>query len=185
MTEQVATDRSDSPEDPLALKLQERFGDAIGAIDAAADHPTVVVPPDQLLNVLSFLRDDPDLAYDRLVDICGVDYLGMNQAPRFGVIYHVYSMARQRWLRLRVLLDASDPVVPSIVGQWPAANFMEREAYDMYGIRFSGHPDLKRILTPDEWDAHPLRKDFSPPPEPIEFSFNPEQWQKAVQRGGS
>jgi NADH-quinone oxidoreductase subunit C len=84
---------------------------------------------------------------------------------------------------VRVQVDGDEPVVPSITGLWPGANWMEREAFDMFGIRFDGHPDLKRILMPDEWEAFVLRKDYQPPPEPIEFSFNPEQWQKAVQRG--
>ena len=85
---------------------------------------------------------------------------------------------------MRVPLDEDNPVLPSITGIWPGANFFEREIFDMFGIRFTNHPDLKRILNPDDWEVYPLRKDFQPPPEPVEFSINPEQWQKAVQRGG-
>lgn len=185
MTDQVSADLPEAPGDPFVLKLKDRFGERIHEVVTDADHPTLAVRPADLIETLTFLRDDPDLSYDRLSDLCGVDYLGLNRTPRFGVVYHLYSMARFQWVRVRVPVDEHDLVVPSIVHLWPAANYMEREAYDMYGIRFAGHPDLKRILTPDEWDVHPLRKDFAPPPEPIEFSFNPDQWQKAVQRGGS
>jgi NADH-quinone oxidoreductase subunit C len=183
VTEQVNPEAPVAPVDPFAARLQEQFGERLGDVRLDADHPTIVVGRDDLVAVLSFLRQDRELAFDRLVDVCGVDNLGLGPEPRFVVVYHVYSMRDNRYVRVRVPLDEDDPVVPSIVGLWPAANWMEREAYDMYGIRFAGHPDLKRILTPDDWEVYPLRKDFAPPPEPIEFSFNPDQWQKAVQRG--
>lgn len=183
MTDQVTAEMPAAPADPLAMKLPEHFGERLVELVTDADHPTVVINRDDLIEMLTFLRDDPDLAFDRLVDVCGVDYLGLGRAPRFGVIYHVYAMKDNRYVRVRVPLDEDEPILPSITPLWPAANYMEREAFDMYGIVFEGHPDLKRILTPDDWDVYPLRKDFQPPPEPIEFSFNEDQWQKAVQRG--
>jgi NADH-quinone oxidoreductase subunit C len=88
------------------------------------------------------------------------------------------------WVRVRVPVEEDDAEVPSLAGLWSGANWFERETFDLFGIRFTNHPDPTRILMPDEWEGHPLRKDYQPPKEPHEWSFNPEEWQKAVQRGG-
>jgi NADH-quinone oxidoreductase subunit C len=169
--------------DPLIAAVQEYLGGRLRMVTEGADCPTVEVDRDDLLDLATFLRDDPTLQFVRLVDVCGVDYLALDQTPRFATVYHLHSLALNRYVRLRVRLDEDDPVVPSLTGLWPGANFFERETYDLMGIRFTGHPDLKRLLLPDDWEGHPLRKDYVQPFEPVEFSFNPDQWQEAVQRG--
>lgn len=169
--------------DTMIERLTERFGERILEVTFERDQPTVVVGRDNVLELMSFLRDDPELRFVRFSDLCGIDYLDLDRNPRFAVIYHLHSLALNRWVRVRVPVDEDDPVVPSITGLWEGANWFEREAFDLFGIQFTNHPDLTRILTPDDWEVSPLRKDFQPPREPHEWSFNPEQWQKAVQRG--
>ena len=169
--------------DLVAERLRERFGERLLDLTEAADCLTAVVGRDSLIELASFLRDDPDLGFARLSDLCGVDYLEQERDPRFAVVYHIHSFLLKRFVRLRVPVVEDDAVVPTLCVVWPGANFFERETFDMYGIRFDGHPDLKRILLPDDFEGYPLRKDFVQAREPVEFSFNPEQWQKAVQRG--
>jgi len=184
VTDQVAPEAVAVEADPVVARLQTRFQERLLDASAAGDHPTFVVDRADVVDVLTYLRDDSDLQFSRLSDLTAVDYFGQGRSPRFGVVYHVYSSLSNRYARVRVPVDEADAIVPSITGIWPGANFFEREVFDMFGIRFADHPDLKRILNPDDWEVFPLRKDFQPPPEPVEFSFNPEQWQKAVRRGG-
>jgi NADH-quinone oxidoreductase subunit C len=121
------------------------------------DCPAFNVPAERLPEVCRFLRDE--LHYDFLVDISGIDWA--ERKPRFSVAYHLYSLTRHRYVRLVVdCEDDENPKVPSIVSLWPGADWHEREAFDMFGIRFSGHPDLRRILMWDEYPYYPLRKDF-------------------------
>ena len=169
--------------DLVADRLRERFGERLLDLAEAADCLTAVIGRDSLIEVASYLRDDPDLGFARLSSVCGVDYLEQERDPRFAVVYHLHSFLLKRYVRLRVPVDEDDAVVPTLCVVWPGADYFERETFDMYGIRFDGHPDLKRILLPDDFEGYPLRKDFVQAREPIEFSFNPEQWQKAVQRG--
>ena len=172
-----------SEPDLVAERLRERFGEQILDLAEGGDCLTVQVDRDTVVDLVTYLRDNADLAFARLSDICGVDYLEFEREPRFAVVYHVHSLLLMRYVRIRVQVDEDDLVVPSLCGVWPGANFFERETFDMYGIRFDGNPDLKRILLPDDFEGYPLRKDFVQRPEAIEYSFNPEQWQKAVQRG--
>ncbi len=185
MTDQTAVaEQPSAPEkDPVLARVEERFGERLLEAQVTFDQPTFVVKREDLIALATFLRDDPELQFIRLSDICGIDYLNLGKTPRFGVIYHLHSFKLNRWARIRVQVDEDDAVVPTLTGEWPGANWFEREVYDLFGIEFNGHPDMTRILTPDEWEVHPLRKDFQPPKEPHEWSFNPEQWQKAVQRG--
>ena len=121
------------------------------------DELTMTVRADQLPALVKFLRDDSLCRFSTLVDICGVDY--PERSKRFDVVYHFLSMHQNQRLRLKVQTDEETPI-PSIAEIFPAANWNEREAYDMYGILFSGHPDLRRILTDYGFTGHPLRKDF-------------------------
>jgi len=118
---------------------------------------TLSVAPADIVRVLTFLRDDPDCRFSILIDICGVDYPGRQR--RFDVVYHLLSIAKNARIRVKLQTDETSPV-PSAVSVYPAANWFEREAYDMYGILFSDHPDLRRLLTDYGFSGHPLRKDF-------------------------
>ena len=143
---------------PVADKLSERFTDAVLEVSTAHGELTMVVSREPIVGICRFLKDDPDLRYDLLMDMAGVDYLG--REPRFEVVYHLYSIPRNSRLRLKVRVSESDLVVPSVSSVWSTANWHEREAFDMLGIRFSDHPDLRRIYMPDDYPGHPLRKDF-------------------------
>jgi len=113
--------------------------------------------------VLAHCRDDAALAFDVLIDLTAVDYLkypGREDGPRFEVVYHLYSITHNHRLRLKVRVDEDDASVPSAVALWPIANWLERETWDMFGVRFEGHPDLRRLLMYEEFVGHPLRKDY-------------------------
>ncbi len=132
------------------------------ALDARAD---------QVASVITFLRDDPRCKFTTLIDICGVDY--PERGKRFDVVYHLLSMQLNHRIRIKVQTDEDTPV-PSIVGVYPCADWFEREAFDMYGILFSNHPDLRRILTDYNFEGFPLRKDF-PLTGHVEVRYDPEQ----------
>jgi len=119
---------------------------------------TIVVPRNALRAVAERCREDKDLQFNLLSDATCVDRFPLE--PRFEVHYHLVSIPRRDRLRLQVRLSSGDPVVDSLVPVWPGANWLEREIFDLFGIRFNGHPDLRRILMPDDWEGHPLRKDF-------------------------
>ena len=126
---------------------------------------TVVVPADQLIALLQTLRDDPQLKFEQLVDLCGVDFGeyadGRELHPeRFAVVYHLLSVSRNRRARVMVYLNETRPVVASVISIWASANWYEREAFDLFGILFDGHPDLRRLLTDYGFVGHPFRKDF-------------------------
>ena len=118
---------------------------------------TIEAPAHRIIDVLRFLRDSADFEFQQLIDICGSDYPQREQ--RFDVVYHLLSMTKNRRLRVKVRTDEDTPV-PSVVSVYPAADWFEREAFDMYGVFFEGHPDLRRLLTDYGFHGHPLRKDF-------------------------
>jgi NADH-quinone oxidoreductase subunit C len=147
----------------ILAQLQRRFGDAI--VETHADHGdlTAVVARDAILAVLAHCRDAPSLAFDVLMDLTAVDYLkfpGREDGPRFEVVYHLVSITHNHRLRLKVRVDEDDASVPSAVALWPIANWLEREAWDMFGVRFERHPDPRRLLMYEEFVGHPLRKDY-------------------------
>ncbi|MET0544807.1 MAG: NADH-quinone oxidoreductase subunit C [Caulobacterales bacterium] len=138
-------------------RLRETFPDAVLNVQLVHGELTIVVSRDQILTVLEHLRDAVYCQYQTLVDICGADY--PERAERFEVVYHLLSMRKNR--RIRVKVSTSDNVpVKSAVNLWPVANWFEREAFDMYGILFDGHPDLRRLLTDYGFQGYPLRKEF-------------------------
>jgi NADH-quinone oxidoreductase subunit C len=132
---------------------------------------TLDVRADQVASVITFLRDDPRCKFTTLIDICGVDY--PERGKRFDVVYHLLSMQLNHRVRIKVQTDEDTPV-PSIVGVYPCADWFEREEFDMYGILFSNHPDLRRILTDYNFEGFPLRKDF-PLTGHVEVRYDPEQ----------
>jgi NADH-quinone oxidoreductase subunit C len=119
---------------------------------------TARVGREHIEDVLGFLRDDPELEFEMLTDLTAVDYLG--EQPRFEVVYHLYSVAKNHRLRVKARVPEGDPVIASAASLYASANWMEREVFDLYGIRFDGHPDLRRILLYDQFEGHPLRKDY-------------------------
>ncbi len=150
-----------NPEETSELALQllkEKFPDAVLEALRPQGDATVVIRPESLTKVIDFLKNDPRLLFDVLVDITAVDYT--ERKLRFDVVYHLLSLPFKRRLRLKVRIDGKDPVLDSITPWWGAANWLEREAWDMFGVRFAGHPDLKRILMYEEFEGHPLRKDY-------------------------
>ena len=121
------------------------------------DHATVYLPANRLVEACRALRDTPSLGFDLLLDVIAVDFLP--RAPRYEVVYHLVSIANRRRLRLKVRVPDGGSV-PTVQGIWPAAGWHEREVWDMFGIFIEGHPDLRRILMAEDWEGHPLRKDY-------------------------
>jgi NADH-quinone oxidoreductase subunit C len=141
----------------LAKHVAGLLGSKLAAHDVAFGELTIVVAPEDIVPVLTSLRDDGQCLFEVLIDICGVDY--PEREKRFDVVYHLLSPRRNQRIRIKCETD-EDTAVPSAIPVFPAANWFEREAYDMYGILFSGHPDLRRLLTDYGFQGHPLRKDF-------------------------
>mgnify|MGYP003900039823 FL=1 len=131
--------------------------DAVKSFHISTDELVVMAERDHIVGLLRFLREDPQCDFETMIDICGVDY--PERAERFEVVYHLLSMHLNHRVRVRVSTD-EDTAVPSACAVWPAANWFEREVFDMFGILFSGHPDLRRILTDYGFRGYPLRKDF-------------------------
>jgi len=155
--------------DPIAETLKARFGDAITSVVEFRGETTILVRPDAIADVCAFLRDDEAASYDFLSDVSAVDV--WPDEPRFQVNYHLYSMTRNTRLRLKVSVRDGQSL-PSVTGVWPAANWFERETYDLFGVKFDNHPDLRRILLPDDYLGYPLRRDAPLVVEEVEFTYN-------------
>jgi NADH-quinone oxidoreductase subunit C len=140
--------------------VRERWGDAVEASAEFRGQLTLRIRRAAIDEVCRFLRDDPALGFNYLSDVTAVDCLNLGRSPRFDVVYHLLSLKYYHRLRLKVGVPEEDPRIASVVGVWPTANWHERETYDMFGIVFDGHPDLRRILMADDWEGYPLRKDF-------------------------
>ena len=145
-----------------AAQLQTAIEGAVLDTEDFRGQETVVVDPEKVLDVLRHLRDDPAMAYNMLLDVTSVDY---SQWPepvpgRFAVVYHLWSMARKKRIRVKAFLPEDRPRIDSAAGLFPLADWGEREVYDLMGIRFDGHPDLRRILLPETYEGHPLRKEY-------------------------
>jgi len=161
-------------------RLKKQFGEAITGANLSALDPWVEVSPGGLLAVCKYLRDEPDLRFDMLNCVSGVDYIEVDAKkaakndwqPHIEVVYHLSSLAKKTSLVLKVILPRWQldkpgelPQVPSVSGLWSTANWHEREVFDLIGVRFTGHPDMRRILCPEDWVGHPLRKDYEMPLE--------------------
>jgi len=145
--------------DSLTLKkLTAEFGSDILDHHSQCGDDTLVVPAMKIVDVSRFLKEDPELDYNMLIDITAVDYLP--REPRFEVVYHYLSLAKLHRVRVKVNVPEEGVEVPSLTQLWDIADWMEREVWDMFGIRFSGHPDLSRILMYEGFEGHPLRKDY-------------------------
>jgi NADH-quinone oxidoreductase subunit C len=139
-------------------KLKAAHGASIEATHEFRGDLTVQVKRSDIIPVARFLRDDAELAFAMVIDLCGVDMY--RPEGRFEVIYTLYSLKNKKYLRLKVRVEEEDPVVETVGGVWSGAYWHEREVFDMFGIRFEGHPDLRRMYMPEEFEYHPLRKDF-------------------------
>lgn len=143
----------------VAKSLRDEHPEWVSDIVEARGEVTVIVPREHIVAVCGFLKTGPDAEFDFLSDICGVDR-GVEEEPRFEVNYHLFSTTLHHRLRLKVVLNEEDVHVPTVTGVWRTANWHERETFDLMGVIFDGHPDLRRILLPQDWQGHALRKDF-------------------------
>lgn len=158
------------PDISPAETLQTALPGAIQEILEFRGDTTLIVSRDFIVDVCRCCHDTPGLVYTFCSGVTGVDYYP--DEPRFALVYHLYSMLHNRSLHLKVFLPGDNPTITSVTSVYPAANWFEREAYDLLGITFEGHPDMRRILMPDGWDGHPLRKDYPLGYETVQFSFN-------------
>lgn len=140
--------------------LRSRFASEILSVDTCAGQTYVSIRRDKVVEVLRTLRDDPDLRYDLLTDLAGVDYLNQGKPERFCVVYHLHSMSKNEYLRVKAYVPEDDPSIDTVSPLFLSANWAEREAYDFYGIRFTGHPNLRRLELPETYVGYPLRKDY-------------------------
>lgn len=141
-------------------KIKEKFlDDVLETSDFRGDF-VAVVNKDIIRDVMQFLKTDPALQFNVLMDLSAVDYLWQDRSPRFDVVYHLFSLSKNFRVRIKAGVDEKNPVIDSVVSLWPIANWFEREVWDMFGIQFKGHPDLKRILMYEQFQGHPLRKDY-------------------------
>lgn len=145
-------------QDPIAQRLRALDAQSVAEVLEFRGERTLVVPRSHLLRVCQALRDDKSLLFNFLSDISCVDRYPIE--PRFELNYHLLSIPRKDRIRLRVRLHAADPVAPSVIPVWPTANWLEREIFDLFGLRFEGHPELRRMLLPDDWEGYPMRKDY-------------------------
>ena len=162
----------------LAARVNHRFADCVNSSKLAVDELTIEIPGERIHEVCLALRDEPEFGFSMLIDICGVDYLEYGETPwqgrRFAVVYHLLSISNNQRLRIRCFLDDEQPRVVSVLDIWAAANWFEREAFDLFGILFDGHPDLRRLLTDYGFIGHPFRKDF-PLIGNVEMRYDPEK----------
>lgn len=152
------TETADLEQNPIIAKIRAWRPEAVAGVSAFRGELTVNIYPENIRALCDFLRTDPEMAFTYLSDVTGVDRFPVE--PRFELNYHLLSIPKRTAVRLRVRLPGSEPVIDSVVTVWPTANWHEREIFDLLGVRFEGHPNLKRMLLPDDWEGHPLRKDY-------------------------
>jgi NADH dehydrogenase I D subunit len=161
-------------DDTSVSKLKDRFSQSVLDVSQFRGEAAVVVRAANILPICQFLRDDPDQAYDLCLFVSAVDQLDLGLSPRFEAVYQLYSLKHQRRLRLKAPLSGDSPTVDSVSSIWPAADWHEREVFDLFGIHFKGHPEMRRIMLPHDWVGHPLRKDYPLGGEPVQFTVNPD-----------
>jgi len=148
----------ETPEHPIAASLSAWDAGVVAGAETFREELTVTVPRSELLRVAGFLCHEPELQFTFLSDLTATDHTPIE--PRFAVVYHLLSIPHRRTMRLRTWTEGANPLVPSVTSVWPTANWHEREVFDLFGIRFEGHPDLRRLLLPLDWEGHPLRRDY-------------------------
>ena len=145
----------------IYTKLKEEFGDSVLSLEEVVLDSFILIAPDAIADIARYLAKEDELAFDSLMCLSGVD-LGVKE-ENLEIVYHLFSMTHRHTVVLKVHLPKEDPHIPSVEDIWKTANWHEREAYDLYGITFEGHSDLRRILMPEDWEGHPLRKDYKDP----------------------
>ncbi|MCE5313053.1 MAG: NADH-quinone oxidoreductase subunit C [Nitrospiraceae bacterium] len=153
-----------------AEKIREMFPEEVREIREYNSQTSVIVKRDRIKDIIRYLHSDPLLNFDLLKDLCGVDYSGKKET-RFEVVYHLYSLEYRSLLRIRAEVPEDDCSIDSVVDIFAGANWPERECYDLLGVVFKGHPDLRRILLPEDWEGHPLRKDY-----PLQSDLGEKEW---------
>ncbi len=143
---------------PALARLLDSIGAAVQNAKFDRDELTIWIDKSSIREACAILRDDADCPFNYLADLTCVDWYPSE--PRFEVVYHLLSIPKKERVRLKTRLDGSSPALESVTSVWPSANFYEREVFDLFGVRFTGHPNLKRIMMPDDWEGHPLRKDY-------------------------
>ncbi|HRF75367.1 MAG TPA: NADH-quinone oxidoreductase subunit C [Chitinophagales bacterium] len=139
--------------------LKEQFGDAIRSVEESYGMLDIVVKREKIIEIITWLRDSSLLSFNFLTSLCGMHFPD-NKGEELGVVYHMHSFANNKRIRLHILFSISDPVVPTVTGLYRTANWMERETFDFFGIKFTGHPDLRRILNMEDMQYHPLLKQY-------------------------
>ena len=157
--EQIASTPENQTPSQIAAALQRDQAEWISEVTEALGETTITVWREHIVAACEYLKTNSEFVFNFLSDLCGFDR-GPEEEPRFEVNYHLFSTTKHHRLRLKVLLNEDDPHVESVAGVWRTANWHERETYDLFGIIFDNHPDLRRILLPDDWQGHALRKDF-------------------------
>jgi len=152
------TDLEQLKNHPAVARLQDWKAGAIEGVKFDRDEMTIYLAREAIREACALLRDDPACPFNFLSDVTCVDWYPAE--PRFEVVYHLLSIPKKERVRLKVRLDSGSPAVESVTPVWPGANFFEREVFDLFGVRFTGHPYLRRILMPEDWEGHPLRKDY-------------------------
>jgi len=152
------TDVSQLQDRPELARMLAWRADAVEGAKFDRGELSIYIRRDAIREAGAILRDDPELQFNFLADLTCVDWYPSD--PRFEIVYHLFSIPKKFRVRLKVKLGGDDPSVPSITSVWPAANYYEREVFDLFGIRFEGHPYLRRIMMPENWEGHPLRKDY-------------------------
>lgn len=160
----------------IVRSIKEALPDAVEKVYEYRGDVTVVIKPSHIVEVCRMCRDTAEMAFDMFSGVTAIDYLPAS--PRFALIYHLYSLRHNRSLALKTYLNDEEPVADSVTAIYPAANWFEREAFDMLGIHFNNHPDLRRILMPEDWNGNPLRKDYPLGYETVQFSFNYDEVNK-------
>ena len=156
---EVSSQPPETTSSPIAAALRQSRPESVAEVVEALGETTIIVPRKEIVAACTFLKATSGLEFNFLSDICGFDR-GPEEQPRFEVNYHLFSTTRHHRVRLKVLVNEEDPHVPTVTGVWRTANWHERETFDLFGIVFDDHPDLRRILLPDDWQGHALRKDF-------------------------
>lgn len=154
----------------IAEQIKDRYPAEVKDIKEFRGQVALVIRKDGAKEILRYLHETPELAFDYLADLCGVDYLDKKE-PRFEVVYHLYSIKHRGLLRVRVEVPEEDCSVDSVTDIWAGANWHERECYDLFGVTFKGHPDLRRVLLPEDWEGYPLRKDY-----PLKSDLGEQEW---------